>query len=218
MDRQDLTLQISMSEITELMERRGSSAKHALPLHIDSGSSALISQGDWHPPKTELPEHQVPSAHSHCDITRTHDTTPLSLQPSQVRLERHTKITWLCLENPCASAAKYSTYLAVSGLTAKKTHLSSGAIQSPGFYIAFVLLFYDQGQTLAVNYSQTYRLPFEGGRAKKWQQSYSATLHKVQHTELFCFQTFFHLTLKSFLLLRSFFFCLQSYNTTARTL
>lgn len=133
MERQDSTLQISMSEITDLMEWRGSSAKHALLLHNDYGSSALISQGDWHPAKTELPEHQVPSAHSRCDITRTHDTTPLSLQPSQVRLERHTKITWLSLENPCASAAKFSTYLAASGLTAKKTTFILGRYSESWF-------------------------------------------------------------------------------------
>lgn len=44
MERQDSTLQISMSEITDLMEWRGSSATHALLLHNDYGSSALISQ------------------------------------------------------------------------------------------------------------------------------------------------------------------------------
>lgn len=118
--RANQILHFNLSEITELTEWRGSSAKHALPRHLDSGSSALISQGDWHPVKTELLEHQVPSAHSRCDITRTHDTTPLSLQPSQVRLERHTKFTWLSLENPCTSAAKYSTHLTASGLAGQK--------------------------------------------------------------------------------------------------
>lgn len=124
MDRRDFTLQVSMSSrLARLQnwwsdEARVVNMLYRFTLTLDHLQP--ISQGDRHPTRTELLEHQVPSAHSRCDITRTHSTTPLSLQPSQVRLERHTKITWLSLENPCASAAKYSTYLATSRLTAKK--------------------------------------------------------------------------------------------------